>query len=66
MRSWRIRLRVTQTKRCREGFYLLVNGKRVWFKTRRLALQGLEGFLALQRFQILTLREYSARKGRGR
>ena len=59
---WAIPLRITQTKRCPEGFYLFVNGERIWFKTRRQALQGLEGVLALQRFQILTVREYAARK----
>jgi hypothetical protein len=31
MRSWKVPVRITNTRRCPEGFYLLVNGARLLF-----------------------------------
>ena len=62
MRLWKIPVRITHTSRCREGFYLLVNGSRIHFRTKADAVAALEAILQLQRFQIVSVRELAARK----
>ena len=56
-----LKVRVTRKKRCRDGFYLLVNGSRVRYATKALALAEIENWLNLQRVQIVTVREYTER-----
>jgi hypothetical protein len=57
-----VRPRVTRTTRCKEGFYLLVNGERLWFKTKAIAMDALVSLLKMQRFQVVSVREYQRRK----
>src|SRR6266478_3476424 len=57
----KLNVRVTSKSKCREGFYLQVNGIRLHFRTRALALRSVTDWLALQRLQICTVREYAAR-----
>jgi hypothetical protein len=57
-----VRVRVTRTRKCKEGFYILINGVRLHHLTRRSAIENLQSFLELQRFQIVTVREYARRK----
>ena len=57
----KLNVRVTSKSKCREGFYLLVNGIRLHFRTRALALRSVTDWLALQRLQICTVREYAGR-----
>lgn len=59
--NFAIPVRVTQAKRCREGFYVLINGERIRKATRKLALAEVRGFLALQKIQIVSVREYVER-----
>lgn len=62
MRTFLLPVRITKTKKCREGFYLLVNGERIHFKNKAGALAGLDAILQLQRFQIVSVRELAAGK----
>jgi len=62
MRTWKIPLRITRTQRSEDGFYLLVNGVRMWHPTRARALAAFQAFLSMQTFQILTVREFARRK----
>lgn len=57
MRTFLLPVRITRTKKCREGFYLLVNGERIHFKKKADAVAGLEAVLQLQQFQIVSVRE---------
>lgn len=57
MRLCKIPVRITLTKKCREGFYLIVNGSRIRFATKALAVAALKSVLQLQRFQIVSVRE---------
>ena len=54
-------VRITRATKCKEGFYLLVNGERIHFKRKADAVAGLEAIMAMQRFQIVTVREYADR-----
>ena len=54
-------VRVTRTRKCREGFYLIINGKRLRYATRALALEEVRGFIELQKLQVCTVREFAAR-----
>ena len=54
-------VRVTLRRKCREGFYLLINGSRLRFGTRAAAVAGVLSFLALQKVQIVTVREFAER-----
>jgi hypothetical protein len=56
-----VNVRITHTRRCAEGFYLLVNGQRLRFATRRLAMEAIPGILLLQRIQVVSVREYRDR-----
>jgi hypothetical protein len=56
-----INVRVTRAKRCRDGFYLICNGSRIRFSTRRAALEAVDGLIMLQTFQVVTVREYAER-----
>lgn len=57
-----VRVRVTRTSKCKEGFYVLFNGARIHQRTRRGAIGTVQSFLDLQRFQIVTVREFARRK----
>ena len=64
MRQYLVPVRITRTKRCAEGFYLLVNGARLRFCTRKAAIEAIDGILLLNRIQVVSVREYAAaRKG---
>jgi hypothetical protein len=62
MRNYLVPIRITRTRRCREGFYLLVNGVRIHFLTRAAAVKAIDGILLLQRIQVVSVREYAAAK----
>jgi hypothetical protein len=62
--TFTITVRVTSKARCQEGYYLIMNGERVRFQGRTLALQSLAAWLKLQRFQICTVREYAQRNAK--
>lgn len=62
MRTWKIPLRITRTRRSGDGFYLLINGTRLWHPTLARARASFQAFLSMQSFQIVTLREYARRK----
>lgn len=62
MRTWKIPLRITRTERSDEGFYLLINGSRLWHPTKARARAAFQSFLDMQTFQIVTVREYVRRK----
>jgi hypothetical protein len=62
MRTWKIPLRITRTRRSDDGFYLLINGSRLWHPTLARARAAFQAFLSLQSFQILTVREYGRRR----
>lgn len=61
MRNWKIPVRITRTVRCPEGFYLIINGSRIHFRTKSAALASVDAFLSLQKIQIVSVREYAAR-----
>jgi hypothetical protein len=54
-------VRITQAKRCREGFYLVVNGSRIRFPTHAQAISAAQHWVKLQRVQIVSLRDYARR-----
>jgi len=56
-----IPVRITRKVRCPEGFYLVVNGQRIHFRKKSDAVAGLQAILDLQRFQVVSVREYAAR-----
>jgi phage terminase large subunit len=58
MRLWSVPVRITRAKRCREGFYVIVNGQRVRLATKALALEWVDSLLSMQRIQVMTVREY--------
>lgn len=62
MRLWQVPVRITRTHKCAEGFYLLVNGSRIRYGTKAAALRAIDALLSLQRIQVVTVREYAARK----
>lgn len=62
MRTYLLPVRITRTKRCPEGFYLLCNGQRIHFKKRSAAIESIDAILALQRIQVVTVREYAERR----
>ena len=62
MRAWQIPLRITRTERSDEGFYLLINGSRLWHPTKARARAAFQAFLDMQAFQIVTVREYARRR----
>jgi len=53
--------RVTRSKRCKEGFYLVVNRQRVHFKRRRDAIAAAADLVKLWKLQIVTVREFARR-----
>jgi len=59
--TFNITARVTRQRRAKEGFYLLVNGKRIHFMRRADAIAAIDSLLSLQKFQILTVRQYQQR-----
>ena len=56
-----ISVRVTRSRRCKEGFYALINGKRIRFNRRTDAFHAIVELLRMQRFQVVTVREYARR-----
>jgi len=62
VRTVRLAVRITRTQKCREGFYLLVNGSRTRHSNKAKALDALKAILSMQRIQILTVREFAARQ----
>lgn len=60
--TFEVPVRVTRTRRCREGFYLVINGKgRLLYKRRADAIKEVQAVLSLQKFQVCTVREYAER-----
>ncbi len=57
-------VRVTRTKKCREGFYILINGARIHARNRAAAIANVVGWLQLQRVQVVSVREYAQRTAR--
>jgi hypothetical protein len=55
-------VRVTRQRRSKEGFYALINGLRLWHKTRGKAVGSIRAMLELQRLQVVTVRQYAARR----
>jgi hypothetical protein len=64
MPAVKISVRVTRKTKCNEGFYALINGARLWFKTRRAAFGACLSVLELQRLQVVTAREFFEAKVR--
>lgn len=62
MRTRKVNVRITRTKKCREGFYVLFNGSRIRYLTRALAIQAVDAILSLQKIQVVTVREFAARQ----
>lgn len=60
MSPFNISVRITRTHRCKEGFYLLFNRQRLWFKRHRHAVAALRSILSMQRFRIVSVRTYQA------
>ena len=54
----KLQVRVTSKRKCRDGFYLIINGQRIRFASRGAALRNLEGWVKLQRVQIVTVNQY--------
>ena len=61
MRTIPVNVRITRKRKCREGFYLLFNKERIHFKNKAAAVGALDSLLSMQKFQIVTVREYAAR-----
>lgn len=59
-----LRVRLTRRKRCRDGFYLVINGTRIRHKARQLAMDSLYAWLRLQKVEIVTVREFVDRNRR--
>lgn len=53
-------------RRAKEGFFLLVNGQRIFFKRRADAVAAAQDLLKLQKMQIVTVRSYAARLPKSR
>lgn len=62
--TFTISVRVTSKARCKEGYYLVINGERIRFAQRTAALQSAQAWLKLQRVQICTVREFAERNGK--
>ena len=58
------KVRVTRTRRSDQGFYLIVNGKRIFYKTKALAMQEAQAIVAMNRMQIITVRQFAKRESR--
>ena len=58
MRLWSVPVRITRATKCREGFYVIVNGQRVRLAKKALALDYVDALLSMQRIQVVTVREY--------
>jgi hypothetical protein len=58
-------VRITRKKRCPEGFYLIINGSRVRFKTRALAIEAASDWCRMQRVQVVSVRDYARRLKKG-
>ncbi len=54
-------VRVTRAKRCKEGFFLMINGSRMRFNRRNDAIAAVLSWLELQRVEICSVRQYVAR-----
>ncbi len=59
--TFEINVRVTSKARCKEGYYLVINGERIRFAQRTAALQSAQAWLKLQRVQVCTVREFAER-----
>jgi len=59
--KYALNVRVTRKRKCREGFYLIVNGSRLRFRNKALALAEVQGWINLQRVQVVTVREFAER-----
>jgi hypothetical protein len=59
-----LKVRCTRKSRCREGFYLIINGERLRFKSRSAALSNMLDWLKVQRVQVVTVREFAERNAR--
>lgn len=59
-----VSVRITRTRRCKEGFYLLFNRHRMWFRSHRAAVGALRSILSMQHFRIVSVRSYLAERGR--
>jgi len=57
-------VRTTRTKRCAEGFYLIINGHRLRFKNKASAVAACLDWLGIQRVQIVSVREFANRNAR--
>ena len=62
MRTVRLAVRITRTKKCKEGFYLLFNGSRIRHANKATALAALKAILSMQRIQLVSVREYADRQ----
>lgn len=62
MRTIPVNVRITRKTKCKEGFYLLFNGQRIHFRFKKSAVDALNSLLGIQKFQIVTVREYAARR----
>ena len=58
MRLWSVPVRITRATKCREGFYLIVNGRRVRFANKKAALDAIDSLFSMQKIQVVTVREY--------
>lgn len=61
MRTIPVNVRITRKTKCKEGFYLLFNGQRIHFKFKWAALGALNSLMSMQKFQVVTVREFAAR-----
>lgn len=59
-----IEVPVCRQRRSKEGFYLLINGMRIHHRKRSSAIDSARALLDMQRMQIVTVRQYAARKKR--
>jgi len=57
-----VNMPVTRQRRAKEGFYLLVNGKRLHFKRRGDAIGAAQDLLDMQRLQVVTVKQFARRK----
>ncbi len=57
-------VRCTGKVKCREGFYLMINGERLRFKSKAAAISNMLDWLKVQRVQIVTVREFAERNGK--
>lgn len=62
--TFEVPVRVTRRTKCKEGFYLLINGKRLHLQKRADCIATIQATLDMQKFQVLTVREYQARNSK--